>query len=253
MISQNFKSKVKDLLYTYYKIECGKIVSSSEHFYYIDAKDKQGQTLYLTLSIYGHEFNHSEPSHFQVYINGQDVVNHQLFNIDKIQGSLKKSLDVLNSVRSTYIRSLRMESRNDNYVLISGGCSMGRSYLNITYTLPYSKENGFLLFGNGNVHKIAEIESRVFECDFKIFDEVKSVASIHYLTDFSFDLYDGEQKALDDYILKIIAAYDLSLHSYKITDLDALDFLKGLNYDLITYDNIEYLKSFYTVVQMIEV
>lgn len=255
MISKGFKDRVKELLYLYYNIQCDKIITASDDCYYINAKDTLGQTLYLTLDIYGNEFDNSTPSLFQVYIDAEDIVNRKLFRIDKIQTSISKALDFLKDVKSTRITSFKLDSNTQNYILLSGGCSMGRSYLNITYTIPYSKENGFILFGNKNLHKIAEIGIQNFDCKFKIFDEVKSIVSNNYLTDFSFNLKNDEQSALDDYILKIIVSYDLSIHLYSdnFSDLDITNFFKSLKYDLITYDNIEYVKDFYTVINMIEI
>lgn len=255
MISKGFKDRIKELLYLYYNIQCDKIITASDDCYYINARDTVGQTLYLTLDIYGNEFDNSTPSLFQVYIDADDIVNRKLFRIDKIQTSINNGLDFLKAVKSTRITSFKLDSNTQNYILLSGGCSMGRSYLNITYTIPYSKENGFILLGNNNLHKVAEIGIQNFDCQFKIFDEAKSIVSNNYLTDFSFNLKNDDQSALDDYILKIIVCYDLSihLHSDNFSDLDITDFFKSLKYDLITYDNIEYVKDFYTVIKMIEI
>lgn len=255
MISKGFKDKVKELLYLYYNIQCDKIITSSDDCYYINARDTLGQILYLTLDIYGNEFDNSTPSLFKVSIDSDDIVNRKLFRIDKIQTAISKALDFLKSVKSTRITSFKLESNTEKYVLLYGGCSMGRSYLNITYTIPYSKENGFILLENKKLHKIAEIGIQNFDCQFKIFDEAKSIVSNHYLTDFSFNLKNDEQSALNDYILKIIVSYDLSIHLYSdnFSDLDIADFFKSLKYELITYDNIEYVRDFYTVINMIEI
>lgn len=253
MISQGFKEKVKESLYLYYRIKCDKIVSSSDSIYSINAKDKLGKTLYLTLYIYGNEFGLSGSTYFQVYIDGDEVVNQKLFMIDKIQNAMNKSLDFLKEVNANSLNSLKLESRNGNYVLLAGGCSMGRSYLNITYTIPYSEDNGFILFGKNSMYQIADIDVKLFECTFKISQESKAVVSANYLTDFTFDLKEGNQISLDDYILKIIVSYDLALYSYHFTDIETLQFFKGLKYDLISYENIEYLKDFYTIINMIEV
>lgn len=253
MISKGFKDKVKESLYLYYKIECDKFITSSDTFYYINARDNLDRKLFLTLDLYGNEFNHSTPSHFQVYIDGQSVVYQQMFMLDKIQNAMNKSLDVLKDLKSTYIRSLHLESRTGDYVLLSGGCSMRRSYLNITYTIPYSEENGFIFFGNKSLYKIAEIGIKNFDCEFKIFDEAKSIVSSNYLTDLSFNLKNGNQKILEDYILKTIVSCDLSVCSYNFTDTDTINFFNSLKYNLITYDNIEYIKDFYTVINMIKV
>lgn len=255
MISKGFKDKIKESLYLYYNIQCDKIITSSDDCYYINARDKLGQRLDLTIDIYGNEFDNSNPSIFQVYIDADDMVNRKLFRLDKIQTALNKSLDFLKHVKSTRITSFKLDSNTTNYVLLSGGCSMGRSYLNITYTIPYSKENGFILFVDKNIHRIAEIGMQHFDCQFKIFDNAKSTVSNNYLTDFSFNLKNDEQSALDDYILKIIVSYDLSihLHSDNFSNLDVANFFYSLKYDLISYDNIEYVKDFYTVINMIEI
>jgi hypothetical protein len=257
MISKGFKDKVKELLYLYYNIQCDRIINSSDDCYYINARDTLGQPLYLTLELYGNEFDHSNPSLFNVYIDAYDIINRKLFRIDKIQTAINKALDFLKVVKSTRMPSFKLDSNTVNYVLLSGGCSMGRSYLNITYTIPYSKENGFILFETTNSNKIeiAEIGIQNFDCQFKIFDRAKSIVSNCYLTDFSFNLKNDEQSALDDYILKIIVSYDLSIHlnSDNFSDLDITNFFKSLKYDLITYDNIEYVKDFYTVIKMIEI
>jgi len=253
MISKGFKDKVKELLYLYYKIQCDKIVSSTDMMYGINAKNQSGQTLYLTLDIYDNEFGSSASTYFKVYIDGDDVINKKLFMVDKIQNAMNKSLETLKAVKACSINSLKLDSRNDNYVLLSGGCSMGRSYMNITYTIPYSEDNGFTLFGNKSLYKIADISMKIFDCNFKVLDEAKSFVSSNYLTDFDFNLKDGSQPDLDDYILKIIVSYDLALYSYNFRDVETLNFFKSLKYDLISYKNIEYVKDFYTVIKMIEV
>lgn len=253
MISKGFKDRIKDLLYLYYKIQCNKFITSSDTFYFINAKDQLGQILYLTLDIYGNEFGNSNPSHFNVYINGEDVINKKLFMIDKVQNAISKSSDFLKDLKVKSITSLDLEIQNENYILLSGGCSMGRSYLNIDYTIPYSEDNGFILFGNKQLYKIADITVKAFDCTFKISDEAKSFVSTNYLTDFIFNLKDDSQTALDDYILKTIVSYDLSLYSYKFTDLEIINFLKSFKYDLVTYDNIKYVKDFYTVINMVEI
>ena len=255
MISKGFKDRIKELLYLYYNIQCDKIITASDDCYYINGRDTLGQTLYLTLDIYGNEFDNSTPSLFQVYIDADDIINRKLFRIDKIQTAINKALDFLKTVKSTRITSFQLDSNTQNYILLAGGCSMGRSYLNITYTIPYSKENGFSLFVDKNIHKLAEVGMQHFDCQFKIFDEAKSIVSNNYLTDFSFNLKNDEQSALDDYILKIIVSYDLSihLHSDNFSNLDVADFFHSLKYDLISYDNIEYVKDFYTVINMIEI
>lgn len=253
MISQGFKDKVKELLYLYYKIQCDKIVSMSDMIYSINAKNQSGQTLYLTLYVYGNEFGSSASNYFQVYINGDDVVNQKLFMIDKIQNAMNKSLEILKDVKACSINSLQLDSSNENYILLAGGCTMGRRYLNITYTIPYAEDNGFVLFGNKSLYKIADIGLKVFDCNFKVLDEAKSFVSSNYLTDFNCNLKDGTQTDLDDYLLKIIISYDLALYSYHFTDVETLNFFKSLKYDLISYKNIEYIKDFYTVINMIEV
>lgn len=264
MISKGFKDKVKELLYRYYKIQCDKIVSLTDMMYSINAKNQSGQTLYLTLDIHGNEFGSTSSTYFKVYIDGDDVINQKLFMIDKIQSAMNKSLEFLKDIKAnsnqrksvsdiSSLNSLKLESRNDNYVFLSGGCSMGRSYLNITYTIPYSEDNGFILFGNRNLYKIADIDVKVSDCQFNILDEAKSLVSHNYLTDFNFNLKDGDQTALEDYILKVVFSYDLALYSCHFTDMETLNFFKSLKYDLISYENIEYLKDFYTVIDMIEV
>lgn len=253
MISKGFKDKVKELLYLYYKIQCDKIFSLSDMLYTINAKNKSGQTLYLTLDIYGNEFGSSSSTYFKVYIDGDDVINQKLFMIDKIQNAMNKSLELLKAVKACSINSLKLDSRNEKYVLLSGGCSMGRSYMNITYTIPYSEDNGLTLLGNNSLYNIADIDMKVFDCNFKVLDEAKSFVSTNYLTDFNCNLKDGSQTDLDDYLLKIIVSYDLALYSYNFTDVETLNFFKNLKYDLISYNNIEYVKDFYTVINMIEV
>lgn len=255
MISKAFKERVKELLYFYYNIKCDKIITFSDDCYYINARDTLGEILYLTLDLYGNEIDYSNPSLFKVSINAADMLNLKLLRVDKIQTAISKASYFLKSVKSTKITSFKLDSNTENYILLCGGCSMSRRYLNITYTIPYSNENGFILSESKRFHKILELGIKNFDCDFKIFDEVKSIVISNYLTDFSFNLKDDEQSALNDYILKIIVSYDLSIHLEidSFSDIDINNFFKSLNYDLITYDNIEYVKEFYTVINMIEI
>lgn len=252
MISQGFKDRVKDLLYNCYRIQCNKFITGSDTIYYINAQDQLGSPLSLTLNIDNNVYGYSVSPQFTVSMDGSEVVNKKLFMVDKIQLALDKAVAILKEVKSTQITSLTLETRTDNYILLLGGCSQGRSYLNVTYTIPYSNENGFIIWGNGYLHKIADILNKNYNVEFKVFDETKSVVTTNYLADFKFHLQNGEQKLLDDYILKTIISYDISLHSYDFTDPEIVSFLNELKYDLITYDDLSYIRDFYTVMGMIK-
>lgn len=253
MISQGFKDRVKNSLYNYYKIQCNKFITVSDTSYYINAKDQRGRDLFITLYISNTINGYSVSPQFTVSIDGLDVINNKLFMLDKIQSALDKSVDILKEIKSTHITSLTLKSSVDDYVLLMGGCSQGSSYLNPTYTIPYSPQNGFILWANDRLYKIAEILDRNHQTVFKPIEQQNSLTSDEYLTQFNFHLKDDEQKLLDDYILKTIISYDISLHSYALKDSDALNFLNSLKYDLITYDDISYVKDFYTVINMIKV
>jgi len=253
MISKGFKDRVKNSLYNEYQIQCKRFITVSDTSYHINAQDKLGQELFIALDISNAINGYSVSPQFSVCIDGVDVINKKLFMVDKIQSALNKSVDALKEIESTKISSLTLKSRINDYVLLMGGCSQSSSYLNATYTIPYSPLNGFILYGNNELHTIADISARRSETIFKPSEKQTHIAHSLHLSDFYFDLKVDEQTLLDDYILRMTVAHDIELHCYEIRDMETINFLKSLNPDLISHKNIDYIKDFYTVINMVKV